>query len=463
MSSGIVTSTVVRFEARGSAREFMAYRGTEVLLSGPAGSGKTVAALMKLHLTALKVPGLRGLILRKTHASLTATTLATFDQLVAKEAIAAGVVKFYGGSARAPASYRYSNGSVILVGGLDRGPEKYLSLEVDRVFIDEAVQVTEADVETLLTRLRGKAPTYKQLTMATNPSAPSHWLKQRCNAGTCRILYSTYRDNPYFTAPDGTLTAAGEDYMAKLDGLSGVRRKRLLDGTWCAAEGQIYEGFDEAVHLVDRFDIPDNWVRWWTVDFGFVHPFVLQCWAQDGDGRLYLYREIFHTGRLVEDHARQILTLVTEPVGEQIEGEEPADAIAHGRRRWTEPKPRAVICDHDAEGRATLQRHLGMSTVAANKRVSEGIQAVQARYKIPADGRPRLVFLRDSVVERDPALVEASRPSCTVDEIGGYVWAVKPGGAQKEEPVKEMDDGMDATRYMVAKADLGSRPNVRWL
>ena len=41
--------------------------------------------------------------------------------------------------------------------------------------------------------------------------------------------------------------------------------------------------------------------------------------------------------------------------------------------------------------------------------------------------------------------------------------AVKPGGAAKEEPVKEMDDGMDATRYMVAKVDLGSRPNVRWM
>ncbi|TYB48761.1 hypothetical protein [Actinomadura chibensis] len=90
--------------------------------------------------------------------------------------------------------------------------------------------------------------------------------------------------------------------------------------------------------------------------------------------------------------------------------------------------------------------------------MSEGIQAFQARLRIPGDGRPRLVILRDSVVERDPALVEAAKPACTVEEIGGYVWAVKPGGAVKEELVKEQDDGMDAARYMVAKADLGARP-----
>lgn len=438
-------STVVRIELRGSAKAFWQSRDTEVCLSGPAGSGKTVAALMKLHLTALKVPGLRGLILRKTHASLTATTLTTFDQLVAKEALAAGIVKFYGGSARAPASYRYSNGSVILVGGLDRGPEKYLSLEVDRVFIDEAVQVTEADVETLLTRLRGKAPTYKQLAMATNPAAPSHWLKQRCDAGACRILYSTYRDNPYFTHPDGALTAAGEDYMSKLDGLSGVRRKRLLDGVWCAAEGLIFEEFDPAVHVVDRFEVPDDWPRWWSIDYGYIHPFVWQDWRVDPDGRLFLVNEIYRTQTLVEDHARAILAHVA-PGGE-----------------WAGPRPRGILTDHDAEDRRTLERHLGMSTTAARKSVSDGIQAVQARLRVQGDGKPRLFLMRDTVIERDRALVEARHPACTEDEFGSYVWASSADGTLKEQPVKEFDDGMDSLRYVVAQLDLGSRPNIRWL
>jgi predicted transcriptional regulator len=41
------------------------------------------------------------------------------------------------------------------------------------------------------------------------------------------------------------------------------------------------------------------------VDFGYTNPFVMQWWAEDPDGRLYLYREIYRTRRLVEDHAKR--------------------------------------------------------------------------------------------------------------------------------------------------------------
>jgi phage terminase large subunit len=124
-----------------------------------------------------------------------------------------------------------------------------------------------------------------------------------------------------------------------------------------------------------------------------------------------------------------------------------------------------VICDHDAEDRATLEKHLGLSTSAAKKTVSDGIQAVQSRLKPAGDGRPRLFVVRDALVERDEALDEATLPLCSTDEVGGYVWAVKPGnaGGLKEEPLKKDDHGMDALRYMVAERDLGGRPQVRFV
>ena len=31
----------------------------------------------------------------------------------------------------------------------------------------------------------------------------------------------------------------------------------------------------------------------WSVDFGFTNPIVIQWWAEDPDGRLYLYRELY--------------------------------------------------------------------------------------------------------------------------------------------------------------------------
>src|SRR3546814_16816092 len=99
------------------------------------------------------------------------------------------------------------------------------------------------------------------------------------------MAYSTHQDNPALW--DGTTwTSEGERYLAELRNLTGVQRQRLLDGRWVAAEGIIWPEFDPAVHLVDRFDIPDDWTRYWTVDFGYIHPLVAQWWAVDPAGEI---------------------------------------------------------------------------------------------------------------------------------------------------------------------------------
>jgi phage terminase large subunit len=444
MSEGAV-DTVVRYEPRGAARTLFQTRQSEVAMAGPAGTGKSLACLFRVHLAALNNPGIRCLIVRKTAVSLGATTLVTFEKKVAKHALEAGLLRWFGGSPREAACYRYDNGSVIVVGGMDK-PEKVLSSEYDLVFADEATELTETDWETLGTRLRNGALAWQQQIAACNPDRPTHWIKQRSDRGSMLMLHSRHLDNPAYMDTDGTLTDKGRDYMAKLDALTGVRRLRYRDGIWAAAEGLIYEGWDEAIHVLPRFEIPAAWTRWLVIDFGYTNPFCAQWWAEDPDGRLYLYREIYRTKRLVEDHAKHILRLVTDDEGQ-----------------WTEPHPRAVICDHDAEDRATLERHLGMGTWAAKKGVSDGIQAGQSRFKVQEDGRPRLFLLKDALVERDPDLEAAKKPTCTEEEITGYVWAVKPGGALKEEPLKENDHGMDAMRYMVAQRDLVGVTRMRWL
>jgi phage terminase large subunit len=136
-----------------------------------------------------------------------------------------------------------------------------------------------------------------------------------------------------------------------------------------------------------------------------------------------------------------------------------APADEHGNRTWLEPKPRAIICDHDAEDRATLERHLHLSTTPAMKSVSPGLQAVQARWRPAGDGRARLYLFADALLERDPDLVEAELPTCTAEEVPGYVW----GDTKKDAPVKEDDHGCDALRYLVAYRDLKGRPRVRWI
>lgn len=416
---------VVRYEPRGAAAELMDYRGPEVVIVGAAGTGKSLAACWKMHLTALTVPGFVGLILRATHVSLTSTTLVTFQRKVAAEAMEQGLVSWYGGSAKDPAAFRYANGSVIYVAGGDR-PDKFLSLEVDRVFVDEATEITKTLHETLISRLRGPGACYKQIVLACNPSHPTHWIKVRADAGDLHMLTSVHEDNPWLY-DGGRWTDAGRDYLAKLDKLTGVRLLRLRKGVWASAEGVIFDEYSPALHDVGGFTPPAEWPLYISVDFGFTHPFVAQFWRTDEDGRLFLQREIFRTQRLVSDHAAKIRQ-VLEELG---------------------VRPAAIICDHQAESRAVLARELGMATVAARKTVKDGVDAVKARLREAGDGRPRLMFMEDALVEVDPELADAGAPTRTVEEIPSYVWDTR-----KEAPVKERDDGLDALRYMVAHLDL---------
>lgn len=432
-----------RYRSVGSARELWNYRGPEVLLSGPAGTGKSRACLEKMHAMAMATDGMRGLIVRKTATSLTSTALVTFREHVAREALASGEVKWYGGSAQDAACYRYGNGSVLVVGGMDKAT-RIMSSEYDVAYVQEATELSEDDWEAITTRLRNGRVSFQQIMADCNPDAPHHWLRQRCERGACQLIYCTHEDNPrMFDTETGEWSPEGAEYLRRLDALTGVRYERLRLGKWAAAEGLIYDTFNPAVHLHPPIGLPpETWTRWWGVDFGFSNPFCLQMWAEDPDGRLYLYREIYKTQTLVEDHARAALALVKRGDGHR-----------------SDQLPRDIIADHDAQGRATFETHAGRSTSAAHKSVLEGIEAVKARLKVQRDGKPRLYICRDALAERDQALADAKKPLCTQDEVLEYVWN---DHTKKEEPRKDNDHGMDTMRYVVAAIDLVGRPRVRF-
>lgn len=443
-----VAEPVTHYKPRGACRDLFLNRDPETLIAGPAGTGKSMAAMFRLHAAALRVPNVKHLVVRKTLKSLGATTLHTFRERVAASAIAQGACTFYGGSAQEPAAYRYpGTGASIVVGGMDN-PTKIMSAEYDLIFVDEATELTLDDWEHLTTRLRHGVLSWQQLIGACNPAHPTHWLRKRADL---TVLESRHEDNPTLFTDEGEMTAEGRRYIEGiLDRLTGVRRLRLRLGLWAAAEGIIYEGFDPAVHVVDRFDIPHDWTRWWTVDFGHTNPMVVQMWAEDPDGRLYLYREFYRTKMLVEDMAADVLATVSDS--------------RHPGGRWHEPRPRAILCDHDAGARATLEKHLGLRSAPANKTVVAGIEAVQARLRPAGDGRPRLFIFADALVERDAERDETERPCGLIEELPGYVWLPPaPGRQPKEEPQKEDDHSCDAARYCVAERDLGSRPQIHVL
>ena len=395
------------------------YIGPTMLLTGSAGGGKSRLAAEKVHGYLLRYPNAMGLMLRKIRQSMTNSTVLFMD----REIIGSDPrVRHYPSKLR----FEYANGSVLAYGGManEEQREQIRSIGtaggVDIVWMEEATGFTETDYNEVLARMRGKAAPWTQVILSTNPDVPTHWIYQRLMVGgEAQVYKSSALDNPSNPA----------SYIDNLQKLTGILYDRLVLGLWKQAEGAVYDTYDPTIHVIDPFPLPPLWRRIRAVDFGYTNPFVCQWWAIDNDGRFYLYRELYHTGRIVEDHARQI---------RQLTGQEHIEA---------------TVCDHDAEDRATLERH-EIPTIGADKAVTVGLQAVAQRLRVAGDGKPRLYLFRDALVERDPELARAYKPLCTIDEFPAYVWQEsKDGRPVKEEPVKVNDHGMDAMRYAVMYVD----------
>jgi len=424
----VIQDAVKGIRYYGPARDFWAYKGPEAMLTGPYETGKTFVALGKLHALLCKYPNSRALMVRATYKSLVQSAIVTYETKVLPlkpENPLSGIRK-YGGEH--PQFYSYPNGSRLVCGGMDN-PDKVLSAEYDFIYVNQAEEITLDAWEKLTGRATGRAGNspYTQVLGDCNPGPPTHWIKNRSRL---RLFEQRHEHNPtLFNQMTGEITERGKRTLETLDALTGLRYKRGRLGLWVSAEGQVYDTFDPETHVIDPFDIPADWARFRSIDFGYTNPFVCQWWARDHDGRLYLYREIYMTRRTVKVHAELIKKL--------SEGETFV----------------ATVADHDAEDRATLAEN-GIKTVAAKKDISPGIQAVQERLKDAGDGKPRLYVLRNCLVEPDRTLYREypgdTQPVNTEQEFSSYVWPDgKDGKPQKEVPVDAYNHGMDALRYLV--------------
>jgi phage terminase large subunit len=395
---------------------------------GSAGGGKSAAAAQKIHGFMLKYPGAVGIALRKAREFASKSVVYAIRTAIGDDPR----VRY----SSSDLMFHYDNGSRIFIAGMkDEGQRQALRSingdgSADFIWGEEANALSEDDYNELLGRLRGKAASWRQILLTTNPDSPQHWIKTRLiDGGEASLHYSSAHDNPYLPP----------EYLQTLDSITGVLGMRLREGMWVQAEGVVYDTWSDALHMIDR--MPDGWQNWRklrVIDFGYINPFVCIWVAIDPDGRAYRYREIYYTKRTVTDHAAKI-NLLSQ--GESYE---------------------ATICDHDAEDRATL-RQCGISSVAAVKDVSRGIQLVQARLARGHDDKPRLFLLRGALVERDGSLSEAHKPTCTEQELPGYIWQTTPDGRpDKEEPLKLNDHGCDALRYAVMYLDGMKRESVVW-
>lgn len=189
---------------------------------------------------------------------------------------------------------------------------KYDSMQIPLFTPDEITSYTEW-IYLYITFERNRSPIDSGLPSITRcagmPGGVGHtWVKKRFidpykdggkiilgKGGNKRIfIHATFADNPHI---DPT-------YGQSLDGRPEAERRAKKFGDFDAYLGQVFDEFrdkhyhdepDNALHVIEPFDIPDFWPKFVIIDWGFRANNWVGFFAVSPNKRLYLYRELVWT------------------------------------------------------------------------------------------------------------------------------------------------------------------------
>ena len=283
---------------------FMVAREDEILFGGAAGGGKSYGQLVDAFYYALKYPGSRQLLLRRTLPELENSLVRTAEELYPR-----GVYRYL--SSRHTGYFE--NGSILDFGYCDseRDVYRYQSSEYDVIRFDELTHFSESMYLYLQSRLRGAKPYPRQMKCTTNPGGVGHeWVKRRFvdpappnttiqdAFGSRRFIPARVQDNRFLMEGD-------PNYISRLQRLPERERRALLEGDWDLTEGRFFTRWDRAIHVVEPFEIPAHWRRHFALDYG-LDMFAGLFAAEDPQGIFYIWRELYEPGLIVSEAASRI-------------------------------------------------------------------------------------------------------------------------------------------------------------
>jgi phage terminase large subunit len=412
--------------------QFCRSRTLYTAYGGARGGGKTHAVRIKAVGGALRYPGIRILIVRRTYPELQMNHIEQIIRLVPP------VAGTYHATNRA---LYFINGSVIKFGHYagSFSETEYQGQEYDWIFMDEATQFTERDFRFLGGLLRGVNDIPKRFYLTCNPGGIGHrWVKRlfidrafvtdRENAeenedpGEYSFIPATVEDNVY-------LTTSSPAYVRMLSSLPENIRRAHRYGDWNALSGTYFPEFNATTHVIAPFRIPAHWIRYRAFDYGLD---MLACiWAaQDETGRSFLYRELKLPNLIVSEAAKAISGHT--PAGERI-------AVTFAPPdMWSRQKD-------SGKTMAELFFENGIPIVRADSSRVQGWLQVKEALAARDDGKPALLFFK----------------SCT--ETIGALGAILTDEDNPNDCATEPHDVThlpDAVRYYCVSRTMKSEPCV---
>lgn len=285
-----------------------------VMFGGARGGGKSWVVRDKAKRLALRYPGIRLLIVRRTYQELENNHIQPLQGELA------GIAKYI----KAQRQFFFPNGSTLRFGycAKDSDLDQYQGAEYDVIFLDEATQLKELWIRKITACVRGVNDFPKRVYYTCNPGGVSHGYMKRLfidrkfepgeNPDDYSFIQSLVTDNK-------ALMEIQPDYVDQLKALPPKLRDAWLHGRWDVYEGQFFEELrltpdpelcaragitvEEALqqrrftHVIPAFDLNAGERRGWKLlrsyDFGYNKPFSLGYWAVDYDGVLYRILELY--------------------------------------------------------------------------------------------------------------------------------------------------------------------------
>ena len=398
-------------------REVDQSRKRYIIMKGSAGSGKSVDTAQNYILRLMRDKGRNLVAMRKSDISNRDSTFAELTGSLYR--MFGDKYEQYWRINKSPMSLTFKpNGNQIIFRGMndDRQREKLKSITFPRgkltdVWLEEATEFTQADLEIIDDRLRGELPLgqFYQIRMTFNPVNRNHWIKK-----------------VFFDIPDENVLTHHSTYLGNrfIDDAYRARmeRRKVVDpegyqiyglGEWGEIGGLIlhnWEVTDVSQNLNDYDDVAIG------QDFGYNHAnaILLLGWKDDN---IYIIDEIY----LFEKDTSEIIQ----------------EAIAHAI-----PTKRQMWCDSAEPDRIKMWQKAGYRARGVDKGVSAGSVKAQIDWL-----KQRKIYVH---------------PHCTntIKEMQQWKWKKdERTGEYLDEPVPFQDDAMAALRYGVE----GWRKLKKWL
>lgn len=312
---------------------------------GSARSGKTFSIVVFIVLRAIKYEGSKHIICRNSKEACKDTVWREEFLPILLELENAGVCKINTSKGAAV----FSNGSFVAIGGLQPHQiGRILSTQWETIYINEANENHWPVVETLMkTRLNGTSKSIDgkliplKFLIDLNPRVKSDWDYRLFHRGIDPETEKALKKEDLLLY--GRLHFKVEDnaenidpkYIDQLKSMAPERYLRFYVGVHGSFDGLVYR-FDESIHVIEDFDIPDHWEKRVAIDFGYADPFAILWGAVDPSNEiLYLYREYYQTETVPTVNTQNFLRLSRKDFTHELD---------HINETYTE-----IVADHYSE------------------------------------------------------------------------------------------------------------------